>query len=271
MSHIQPPVVSVIIPVFNKWEYTFKCLMAVATNTRDVAHEVIVVDNASSDDTAQALPLLDGIRFQRNEKNFGFAKACNQGAAMARGKYLMFLNNDTEVRAGWLSSMVRILDGEPDVAMVGSKLLFPDGTLQHAGVVFAYAAPLPVTPFHLNYRRPESTSRERLTLRAVTAACMLVRAGGLPRRGRVRRGVRQRLRGRRPVPQGRADRRQDRLHARERRGSPRVGVGRALQRRHVQHDPPHPALAGAADERTTSTFAATSSRWRSIRAGPRPA
>ncbi len=175
MSHIQAPVVSVIIPVFNKWEYTFKCLMAVAANTGDVAHEVIVVDNASSDDTAQALPLLDGIRFQRNEKNFGFARACNQGAAMARGKYLMFLNNDTEVRARWLSSMVHILDGEPDVAMVGSKLLFPDGTLQHGGVVFAYAGPLPVTPFHLHYRRPESESRQRKTMRAVTAACMLIR------------------------------------------------------------------------------------------------
>jgi GT2 family glycosyltransferase len=175
MSHIQPPVVSVIIPVFNKWEYTFKCLMAVANNTGDVAHEVIVVDNASSDDTAQALPLLDGIRFQRNEKNFGFAKACNQGAAMARGKYLMFLNNDTEVRARWLSSMVEILDREPDVAMVGSKLLFPDGTLQHGGVIFAYAAPLPVTPFHVNYRRPAASGDQRLTLRAVTAACMLVR------------------------------------------------------------------------------------------------
>lgn len=175
MSHIQAPVVSVIIPAFNKWEYTFKCLMAVAANTRDVDHEVIVVDNASSDDTAQALPLLDGIRLQRNEKNLGFAKACNQGAAMARGQYLMFLNNDTEVRAGWLSSMVKILDGEPDVAVVGSKLLFPDGTLQHAGVVFAYAAPLPVNPFHLNYRRPESMGGKRLTLHAVTAACMLVR------------------------------------------------------------------------------------------------
>jgi GT2 family glycosyltransferase len=175
MSHLQTPVVSIIIPAFNKWEYTFKCLMAVANNTRDVDHEVIVVDNASSDDTAQALPLLDGIRLQRNEKNLGFAKASNQGAAMARGRYLMFLNNDTEVRAGWLSSMVKILDGERDVAMVGSKLLFPDGTLQHAGVVFAYAAPLPVNPFHLNYRRPESMGGKRLTLHAVTAACMLVR------------------------------------------------------------------------------------------------
>ena len=171
----QPPLVSIIIPAFNKWEYTFKCLMAVASNTRDVSHEVIVVDNASSDDTAQALPLLDNIRVQRNEKNLGFAKASNQGAAMARGKYLLFLNNDTEPRAGWLSAMVKLVDADPRVAMVGSKLLFPDGTLQHAGVVFAYAAPLPVTPFHLHYRQPATASVEKLSLRAVTAACMLVR------------------------------------------------------------------------------------------------
>ncbi len=230
MSHIQTPVVSVIIPAFNKWEYTFKCLMAVANNTRDVDHEVIVVDNASSDDTAQALPLLDGIRLQRNEKNLGFAKACNQGAAMARGKYLMFLNNDTEVRAGWLSSMVKILDGEPDVAMVGSKLLFPDGTLQHAGVVFAYAAPLPVNPFHLNYRRPESMGSEAAHAPRGHRGVHAGAPRGLRRRRRIRRGLRQRLRGRRPVPQDRADRRQDCLHARERGGSSRVGVRGALQR-----------------------------------------
>ena len=169
------PLVSIIIPAFNKWEYTFKCLMAVATHTRDVSHEVIVVDNASSDETAQALPLLDNIRLQRNEKNLGFAKASNQGAAMARGKYLLFLNNDTEPRPGWLAAMVKIVEADPRVAMVGSKLLFPDGTLQHAGVVFAYAAPLPVTPFHLHYRHPASDSQQQLSLRAVTAACMLVR------------------------------------------------------------------------------------------------
>jgi GT2 family glycosyltransferase len=175
MSFATAPTVSIIIPVFNKWAYTFNCLMAVASHTRDVSHEVIVVDNASTDDTAQALPRLDNLRFLRNDRNLGFAKACNQGAAMARGSYLMFLNNDTEVRAAWLSSMVEILDAEPEVAMVGSKLLFPDGTLQHGGVVFGYAAPLPVTPFHLHYRHPATASQERLSLRAVTAACMLVR------------------------------------------------------------------------------------------------
>ena len=170
------PLVSIIIPTFNKWEYTFKCLMAVAAHTQDVSHEVIVVDNASSDDTRQALPLMENIRVQLNDKNLGFAKASNQGAAMARGKYLMFLNNDTEARAGWLSAMVKVLEAEPQIAMVGSKLLFPDGTIQHGGVVFAYGGPLPVTPFHLHYRHPATVSQEMLSLRAVTAACMLVRA-----------------------------------------------------------------------------------------------
>jgi GT2 family glycosyltransferase len=169
------PLVSIIIPAFNKWDYTFKCLMAVLQNTRDVAHEVIVIDNASSDETPLALPLLENLRVHRNEQNLGFARASNQGAAMARGKYLLFLNNDTEPRAGWLSAMVKLVEADPKIAIVGSKLLFPDGTIQHGGVVFAYAGPIPVTPYHLHYRRPASFSDTTLSLRAVTAACMLIR------------------------------------------------------------------------------------------------
>ena len=169
------PTVSIVIPVFNKWELTWKCLMAVAENTRDVAHEVIVIDNASSDETAQALPLLDNIRFARNTANLGFAKASNQGAAMARGQYVLFLNNDTEPTPGWLPPMVAEIEADPAVAIVGSKLLYPDGTVQHGGVVFAYAGPEPITPLHLHARQPASASDRRLELRAVTAACMLMR------------------------------------------------------------------------------------------------
>ncbi len=178
-AHVLPattaPTVSIVIPVFNKWELTWKCLMAIAENTRDVAHEVIVIDNASSDETAQALPLLDNIRFARNTANLGFAKASNQGAAMAGGKYLLFLNNDTEPTPGWLRPMVAELEADPEVAIVGSKLLYPDGTVQHGGVVFAYAGPEPITPLHLHARQPASASHRRLELRAVTAACMLTR------------------------------------------------------------------------------------------------
>jgi GT2 family glycosyltransferase len=170
------PTVSVVIPAYNKWEYTFRCLMALAHHTRDVAHEVIVIDNASSDETAQALPQLEKIRFQRNPSNLGFARACNQGAALARGRYLVFLNNDTEPRAGWLSAMVRVVEARPEVAVVGNLLLFPDGTIQHAGVIFGYGVPFPITPFHAHYRQPAEAGRAPAELRAVTAACMLIRA-----------------------------------------------------------------------------------------------
>ena len=170
-----PPTVSIVIPAFNKWELTRKCLVAVAENTRDVAHEVIVVDNASSDETAEQLSRLDNIRFTRNTANLGFARASNQGAAMAAGKYLLFLNNDTEPTPGWLRSMVAEVEADPAVAVVGSKLLYPDGTVQHGGVVFAYAGPEPITPLHLHARQPASASHRRLELRAVTAACMLMR------------------------------------------------------------------------------------------------
>jgi len=169
------PTVSIVIPVFNKWELTWKCLMAIAENTPEVAHEVIVIDNASSDETAQALPLLDNIRFARNAANLGFARASNQGAAIARGKYLLFLNNDTEPTPDWLRPMVAELEADAAVAIVGSKLLYPDGTVQHGGVVFAYAGPEPIAPLHLHARQPASASHRRLELRAVTAACMLIR------------------------------------------------------------------------------------------------
>ena len=169
------PLVSIVIPVFNKWEFTWKCLMALSANTRDVAHEVIVIDNASSDDTAIALPLLENIQVQRNQTNLGFARASNQGAALARGKYLLFLNNDTEVQPGWLAPLVAEVERHPEVALVGSKLLYPDGTVQHGGVIFTYAGPEPITPLHLHCRQPAAASHQRLELRAVTAACMLAR------------------------------------------------------------------------------------------------
>jgi GT2 family glycosyltransferase len=169
------PLVSIVIPVFNKWEYTAKCLRAVAENTRDVPHEVIVVDNGSRDETARALPRIEGIRTKHNADNLGFARASNQGAAMAVGRYILFLNNDTEPHAGWAAAMVAEMERDPAVAIVGSKLLYPDGTIQHAGVRFAYAMWQPIMPMHVHARQPAAAAGARRELDAVTAACMLVR------------------------------------------------------------------------------------------------
>jgi GT2 family glycosyltransferase len=171
------PLVSIVIPAWNKWDFTSRCLASLAAHTGEVPHEIIVVDNGSSDETATALPRAPGVRVHRNQSNLGFARACNQGAALARGPYVLFLNNDTEALPGWLPPMVRLLESAPDIAMVGSKLLFPDGTIQHAGVAVAYAAPLPICPFHIHQKKPPGTSTRPLELEAVTAACMLVRAG----------------------------------------------------------------------------------------------
>jgi GT2 family glycosyltransferase len=169
------PLVSIIVPVFNKVEYTSKCLRAIAAHTRDVPYEVIVIDNASSDDTPRALSRREGIRYRRNGENLGFAKASNQGAAMATGRFLLFLNNDTEPHPGWAAEMVAEMERDPAVAIVGSKLLYPDGTIQHAGVGFAYAMWQPIMPMHVSSRQPAASVTQRRELNAVTAACMLVR------------------------------------------------------------------------------------------------
>lgn len=170
------PLVSIVIPAWNKWDYTRRCLDSLQATRAEVPYEVIVVDNASTDETATALPLRPEVRVHRNERNLGFARACNQGAALARAPHVLFLNNDTEARPGWLRPMVRLLTSAPDIAMVGSKLLFPDGTLQHAGVAVAYARPMPISPYHVHYRLPPEASVQPLELNCVTAACMLVRA-----------------------------------------------------------------------------------------------
>jgi O-antigen biosynthesis protein len=126
--------VSIIIPVFNKIDYTFQCLSALLTeiNLRDT--EIIVVNNASTDETSQVLAhFSDSIRVLENTHNRGFVEACNQGADIASGKYLLFLNNDTVVQAGWLVSLLDTIDSDSSVGAVGSMLLYPDGRIQEAG------------------------------------------------------------------------------------------------------------------------------------------
>jgi GT2 family glycosyltransferase len=166
---------SILIPVFNRAELTEQCLVKLAEVTEGVTFEVILVDNASSDGTAAFLATLGGdVQVIRNAENLGFAAACNQGARAARGRHLVFLNNDTVPLPGWLTPLVAELDADPTVAVVGSKLLFADGTLQHAGVVFSRELPLPYHPF---YRAPATlpAANHRRELQCVTGACMAVR------------------------------------------------------------------------------------------------
>lgn len=124
--------VSIVIPVYNKCDYTQRCLVSILENTTGIAYEVIVVDNASSDHTKDMLLSFENIVSVRNDENKGFVEACNIGASRARGEFILFLNNDTEVTPGWLESMCQPFD-DPSTGLVGAKLVYPDGSLQEAG------------------------------------------------------------------------------------------------------------------------------------------
>jgi glycosyltransferase involved in cell wall biosynthesis len=112
------PSASVVVPITNGWEATFRCVLALAERSAGVRREFIVVDNGSSDETRLALPRLEGLRIIRNERDEGFVRACNQAAAEARGDVLVFLDRDAEVGSGWLERLARHFADE-DVAAVG--------------------------------------------------------------------------------------------------------------------------------------------------------
>lgn len=174
------PRVSIVIPVFNKLEFTKACLDALARHTATRLAEIIVVDNGSTDGTAEYLAVLEPpVRVVRNPDNLGFARACNLGAAEGTAPLVLFLNNDTEAHEHWLEPLLAVLDADPRVAAVGSKLLFPDGTLQHAGVMLVddRKLPDPLVARHVHYGAPAdlADANVRRCYQSLTAACLLVR------------------------------------------------------------------------------------------------
>jgi len=132
------PRASIVIPVYGHCAATLACLRALAAHPPVVPCEVIVVDDGSSDATAACMPQIAGLRYHRRAANGGFIAACNDGAALARGEYLVLLNNDTIPQPGWLDALLDAFRVHPDAGLAGAQLLYPDGRLQEAGgVAFA--------------------------------------------------------------------------------------------------------------------------------------
>jgi len=130
---VAKPDVSVIIPAHNKIEVTYYGLCALLLAKNAASFEVIVVDDASTDETAELEKIVSGITVIHNETAQRFIKACNAGAAKAKGDYIVLLNNDTEPTLGWLDALIDAFERFPNVGLAGSKLLYPDGKLQDAG------------------------------------------------------------------------------------------------------------------------------------------
>lgn len=132
------PLASIVIPVHGAFAHTLACLRAIAAHPPAAGIEVIVVDDASPDDSRSKLLQVEGIHLHARDRNGGFIAACNDGAALARGDYLVFLNNDTVPQPGWLDALLKTFEEHANVGLVGAKLMYPDGRLQEAGgVVFA--------------------------------------------------------------------------------------------------------------------------------------
>ena len=127
------PLVSIIVPAYNEYAVTVVCLRSILEFSGDVSYEVIVADDASTDLTQSLGERMQGVIHCRSEGNLGFVRNCNHAAKMARGEFLLLLNNDTAVTAGWLAPMVKLLVDRPEVGVVGPKLLFASGELQEAG------------------------------------------------------------------------------------------------------------------------------------------
>jgi GT2 family glycosyltransferase len=178
------PDVSIIIPVMDKLALTRACLASLDAAPCAASWELLVIDNGSTDGSGAWLA--DEERAGRLTllspgENLGFAAACNAGADRARGRHLMFLNNDTEVTPGWLDPLVTTLDRDPRVWAAGSKLLYPDGTIQHGGVALVEAERGPLTlleGIHLAHHKPADFpgAARAQRLQACSAACLLVRA-----------------------------------------------------------------------------------------------
>jgi GT2 family glycosyltransferase/glycosyltransferase involved in cell wall biosynthesis len=127
------PLVSIVIPVFNQFGHTYSCLASILANTRSTQYEVIIADDASQDETKDLALYASNVLHVRNPENLGFLRNCNHAAASARGKYIVFLNNDTNVQNNWLKHLTDLMEDDPTIGMTGSKLVYPDGRLQEAG------------------------------------------------------------------------------------------------------------------------------------------
>lgn len=164
---------SVIIPVWNGRRDLPACLAALAALDYSAGVEVIAVDNASADGSAELVAAdFPWVRLVRNDANRGFGGACNQGLRLAEGEMLVLLNQDTMVAPGWLAGLAAALESDPRIGAAGSKAHYPDGSIQHAGGVVDVQG----LGAHRGYRRPDQGGYDALEdVDYVTGAALAVR------------------------------------------------------------------------------------------------
>ncbi|MFW5885302.1 MAG: glycosyltransferase family 2 protein [Patescibacteria group bacterium] len=172
VSKEEKPEVGIVMPVYNKYNYTKKCLDGIFFTSEKTSFEVVVIDNASTDETRENLQKDERIKYIANQENLGFAKACNQGARESKARFILFLNNDMEPLPGWLDNLVEEIKKDDSIAIAGSKLLYGDGTIQHAGIAFDEKGPYHI--YRKEKREKPYVNKQRF-LQGVTGASLLIR------------------------------------------------------------------------------------------------
>jgi GT2 family glycosyltransferase len=177
------PRASIVIVTYGQRALTEQCLRSLQMCLGERLGrewELVLVDNNSPDDSPELLrSWADRATVRLLDHNRNFAGGCNLGASLSRGEVLIFLNNDTEVTPGALETLVEQAL-EPGVSVAGCRLLFPNGTLQHAGVAFIHGQALggAAMPQHVFHHQDGELALARASyeMDCVTAACMAVRA-----------------------------------------------------------------------------------------------
>jgi len=129
------PVVSIIVCAQHGYDEALRCLHRIATHRPSASFEVILIDDACNDPAMARLARVPGLRVERQAAPIGYARCCNRATDLANGEYLHFLSDQILIHDGWLDSLLRVFQTHPDCALVGPKLLLPDGRLQAAGGV----------------------------------------------------------------------------------------------------------------------------------------
>lgn len=180
-----PADLSVVVVSFNVRDLLAACLRSVQACAPPLRLEIFVVDNASSDGSAEMVARdFPRVTLIRNTVNVFLAPADNQALRLCRGRHILFLNPDTEVREGALSELVRFLDEHPDVGMVGAQLLNTDGSLQPSGNAIrpAWSYLADALPLHRvglrrvrGFREPGRDYQEVRDVDEVSGACAMMR------------------------------------------------------------------------------------------------
>ena len=182
------PRLTIMTVSWNGWHHTRRCLESIERSVLP-AHEVLVIDNASSDGTAQHIEqLFPSVRVVQNQANVGHTRAVNQGVVLARGENILLLDFDTELAADAVGLMLDFLDRRPDVGMVTARTYNTDGSIQPTARRFPTAMSgvfgrqsvltrwFPNNRFTRQYLQTEAlTTTEPYEVEQISGACMLFR------------------------------------------------------------------------------------------------